>query len=45
MWDIIGEAMITDLDFGDNFVISAEMLEVLVGALDILAFESEPLGQ
>ena len=39
-----GEAMITDHDFADNIVIFAEMLEVLVGTLDTLSTESEPLS-
>ena len=40
----LGEAMITVLDFADNFVIFAETLEVLVGVLDILSTESKPLS-
>ena len=43
MSDIVGEAMITDLDFVDDVAIFAETLEVQVGALDSLSTESEPV--
>ena len=43
-WNIVGEAMITDLNFSDDVVILAETMEVLVHALDTLSTESEPLG-
>ena len=41
----MGETPITDLEFADDGVIFAETLEVLVGALDTLSTESEPLAQ
>ena len=44
LWNNLGEAIITDLDFSDNVVIFAETLEALVQALDILSTESEPFG-
>ena len=40
----LGEAMITDLDFSVDFLIFGETLEFLMGALDTLSAESEPLG-
>ena len=40
----LGEAMITYLDFADDDVIFSETLEVLVGTLETLNTESEPLG-
>ena len=38
----MGDATITVLDFADDIVIFAEMLEVLVHIQDILSTESEP---
>ena len=35
----LGEATITDLDFGDDIVIFAETLEALMGTLDTLSTE------
>ena len=37
------EAWITDIDFVDDAVIFAEMVEVLLDALDTMSTESEPL--
>ena len=37
------EATITDVDFADNFVIFAELVDGLVRALEVLR-EAEPLG-
>ena len=34
----------SDLDFTDDAVIFAETLDILLGALDVLNEESEPLG-
>ena len=42
-WNIVGEAVITDLDVADDVVIFAEIFEVLVHVLDTLSTESEPL--
>ena len=39
-----GDVRLTDLDFADDAVIFAEMLELLVGALETLSSELEPLG-
>ena len=39
-----GDVQISDLDFADDAVIFAETLEVLVGALEGLSAELEPLG-
>ena len=39
-----GEVTISDLDFADDAVIFAEIMETLVEALDRLSEESEPLG-
>ena len=41
---LLGEATITDLDFGDDFLNLEETLEALVSTLDTLSMESEPLG-
>ena len=35
---------ISDLDFADDAVIFAETLDILLGALEVLIEESEPLG-
>ena len=35
---------ISDLDFADDAVIFAETLDILLGALEVLNEESEPLG-
>ena len=40
----VGDVTITDFDFADDAVILAEILETLVGALEILSEEAEPLG-
>ena len=39
-----GNVKISDLDFTDDAVIFAETLEILLGALEVLNEESEPLG-
>ena len=39
-----GNVKISDLDFADDAVIFAETLEILLGALEVLNEESEPLG-
>ena len=39
-----GNVKISDLDFADDAVIFAETLDVLLGALEVLNEESEPLG-
>ena len=39
-----GDVRVTDLDFADDAVTFAETLELLVGALETLSFELEPLG-
>ena len=39
-----GNVKISDLDFADDAVIFAETLDILLGALDVLIDESEPLG-
>ena len=39
-----GNATISDLDFADDAVIFAETLDILLGALEVLNEESEPLG-
>ena len=39
-----GNVKISDLDFADDGVIFAETLDVLLGALEVLNEESEPLG-
>ena len=39
-----GDVRVTDLDFADDAVTFAEMLELLVGALESLSSELEPLG-
>ena len=39
-----GDVRITDLDFADDAVVFAETLEILVGALERLSEEAEPLG-
>ena len=36
--------MISDLDFADDTVIFAETLDILLGALEVLNEESEPMG-
>ena len=40
----LGEATITDLDFADDVVIFAELVDGLVRALEVLSEEAEPLG-
>ena len=39
-----GNVKISDLDFADDTVIFAETLDILLGALEVLNEESEPLG-
>ena len=39
-----GNVKISDLDFADDVVIFAETLDILLGALEVLNEESEPLG-
>jgi len=39
-----GNVKISDLDFADDAVIFAETREILLGALEMLKEESEPLG-
>ena len=39
-----GNVKISDLDFADDAVIFAESLEILLGALEVLNDDSEPLG-
>ena len=39
-----GNVKISDLDFADDAVIFAEILDILLGALEVLNEESEPLG-
>ena len=39
-----GNFKISDLDFTDNAVIFAETLDILLGALEVLNEDSEPLG-
>ena len=39
-----GNVKISDLDFPDDAVISAETLDIFMGALMVLNEESEPLG-
>ena len=39
-----GNVKISDLDFTDDAVIFAETLDILLGALEVLKEESEPLG-
>ena len=39
-----GNVKISDLDFADDAVIIAETLDILLGALEVLNKESEPLG-
>ena len=39
-----GNVKISDLDFADDAVIFAETLDILLGALEMLNQESEPLG-
>uniref|UniRef100_A0A8C4Q754 Reverse transcriptase domain-containing protein n=1 Tax=Eptatretus burgeri TaxID=7764 RepID=A0A8C4Q754_EPTBU len=39
-----GNVKISDLNFADDAVIFAETLDILLGALDVLNWESEPLG-
>ena len=39
-----GNVKICDLDFADDAVIFAKTLDVLLGALEVLNEESEPLG-
>ena len=40
----IGEESFTDLDYGDNVTLLAEMLETLVAGLSVLQDEAAPLG-
>ena len=39
-----GNVKISDLDFADDAVIFAETLDILLGALEVLNEESQPLG-
>ena len=39
-----GNVKISDLDFTDDAVIFAEILDIHLGALEVLNEESEPLG-
>ena len=39
-----GNIKISDFDFGDDAVIFAETLDILLGALEVLNEESDPLG-
>ena len=39
-----GNVKISDLDFADDAVVFAETLDILLGALEVLNEESEPLG-
>ena len=39
-----GNVKISDLDFADGAFIFAEILDILLGALEVLNEESEPLG-
>ena len=39
-----GNVRISDLDFANDAVIFAETLDILLGALEVLNVESEPLG-
>ena len=39
-----GNVNISDLDFADDAVIFAETLNILLGVLEVLNEESEPLG-
>ena len=39
-----GNVKISDLDFADDAVIFAETLDILLGALEVLNEEPEPLG-
>ena len=38
-----GNVKLSDLDFADDAVIFAETLDILLGALEVLIEESEPL--
>ena len=40
----IGKAVFTDLDFADDVALLAEMLSVLVLALEVMNEEAQPLG-
>ena len=40
----IGNIKVSDLDFANDAVIFAETLDILLGALEVLNEESEPLG-
>ena len=40
----LGNVKLSDLDFADNAVIFAEILDILLGAQEVLNEESEPLG-
>ena len=39
-----GNVKISNLDFADDAVVFAETLEILLGALEVLNDDSEPLG-
>ena len=41
---LFGNVKISDFDFADDAVIFAETLDILLGALEVLNEESEPLG-
>ena len=40
----VGKAIFTDLDFADDVALLAEMLSVLVLALEVMNEEAQPLG-
>ena len=40
----VGKAIFTDLDFADDVALLAEMLSVLVLALEVINEEAQPLG-
>ena len=42
--ELFGNVKISDFDFADNGVIFAETLDILLGALQVMNDESEPLG-
>ena len=41
---LFGNVNISDLDFANDAVIFVETLDILLGALEVLNEESEPLG-
>jgi len=40
----VGKAIFTDLDFADDVALLAEMLSVLILALEVMNEEAQPLG-